>query len=367
MKYLIYMLFAVILFCYCNIYAAVDIKLTRISNTYDSPSSGVATLIIDVEAISTTSDTEINGIQDAIQADANFRVQITSVTFSDKLSNLSTYNTTEDFQSSDGRIRFIYSYNSGSKSTIPLAAWTRVVRITIQYNMTAQTASISWYSLEPNFLVTNGSNVDITGSEQAITSQLTDIPLPVELSSFTASTNQNAVNLNWQTKTEVDNYGFEVERKAANSGVEAGSWEKIGFVNGHGNSNSPKDYSLTDKNPSGGSKFIYRLKQIDNTGEFKYSDEVEVEIVPNEFNLYQNYPNPFNPATNIKFALPKAARVNITIYNVLGENIATLLNEDKEAGFYNIQFDASSYSSGVYVYRLTTEDFVQTKKMNFIK
>ena len=193
-----------------------------------------------------------------------------------------------------------------------------------------------------------------------------DVPLPVELITFTASINQSAVNLKWQTKTEVNNYGFEVERASSMTSPIKG-WEKIGFVNGHGNSNSPKDYSLTDKNPTGGSKFIYRLKQIDNDGKFKYSDQVEIELVPNEFNLFQNYPNPFNPATNIKFALPKAAKVTLLVYNLLGEKIATLLNEDKEAGFYNVQFDASSFSSGVYIYRLTTEDFIKTMKMNFIK
>jgi hypothetical protein len=193
-----------------------------------------------------------------------------------------------------------------------------------------------------------------------------DSPTPVELSSFTVKTKQNIINLNWQTKTEVNNYGFEIER-ASSSTSPVQDWEKIGFVNGNGNSNSPKDYSFIDKNPVGGTKFVYRLKQIDNDGQFEYSKEVEVEVVPNEFALYQNYPNPFNPATNIKFSLPKAARVNLSVYNLLGENIATLLNEEKEAGFYNVQFDASSLSSGVYIYRLTTEDFIQIKKMNFIK
>jgi hypothetical protein len=193
-----------------------------------------------------------------------------------------------------------------------------------------------------------------------------DAPLPVELSSFTASINQHAVNLKWQTETEINNYGFEVERASSlTSPIQV--WEKIGFVAGNGNSNSPKDYSFTDNNPYGGSKFIYRLKQMDNNGKFEYSDEVEVELVPNEFALHQNYPNPFNPATNIQFSLPKATRINLSVYNLLGEKIATLLNEDKEAGFYNVQFDASSFSSGVYIYRLTTGDFIKTMKMNFIK
>jgi hypothetical protein len=145
------------------------------------------------------------------------------------------------------------------------------------------------------------------------------------------------------------------------------SWEKIGFVNGSGNSNSPKEYTLTDKNPVGGSTFIYRLKQIDNDGKYTYLKEVEAKVVPTVYELYQNYPNPFNPVTNIKFAVPKVAKVNLSVYNILGEKVATLLNEEKEAGYYNVKFDGSRYSSGVYIFRLSTEDFVQIKKMNLIK
>ena len=192
-------------------------------------------------------------------------------------------------------------------------------------------------------------------------------PLPVELSSFTASVIKSNINLKWQTKTEVNNYGFEVERKLSIKDLEAGSWKKMGFVPGQGNSNSPKDYTFADKNPAGGSKFLYRLKQIDNDGKFEYSKEVEVELIPNEFSLFQNYPNPFNPVTNIEFALPKSAKVSLLVYNLLGENIATLLNEDKEAGFYDVQFDASNFSSGIYIFRLAAGDFIQTKKMTLLK
>ena len=146
-----------------------------------------------------------------------------------------------------------------------------------------------------------------------------------------------------------------------------GGWEKIGFVQGSGNSSSPKDYFFEDKKPYGGSKFIYRLKQIDNNGKFEYSDEVEIELLPDESKLFQNYPNPFNPVTNIKFALSKAAKITLEVYNILGEKVATLLNEDKEAGFFEVKFDGSGLSSGIYIFRLTAGDFVQTKRMNLIK
>ena len=199
------------------------------------------------------------------------------------------------------------------------------------------------------------------------------LPLPVELSSFTASSNQSAVNLKWQTKTEVNNYGFEIERSLRHLSEAEGfnNWEKIGFVPGNGNSNSPKDYSLTDNYLYGGSKFIYRLKQIDNDGKYEYSDEVEVELVPNKFSLYQNYPNPFNPVTNIKFALPTAGNLTISIYSILGEKIKDLVTGFFKPGVYTATFDGSDFTSGTYIYKMQAASaaggFVQVKKMLFLK
>jgi hypothetical protein len=189
-----------------------------------------------------------------------------------------------------------------------------------------------------------------------------DIPLPVELVSFTADVNDLSVQLNWITETEVNNYGFNIERS-----VGAGKWLKIGFVEGHGNSNSPKQYSFIDKNLIGGSRFSYRLKQIDNDGTFEYSDEVEVILIPTIFVLAQNYPNPFNPGTTIKYQLPASSKVTLKVYDVLGNEVIALLNEEKEAGTYEFIFNASNYSSGVYLYRLEAGSFVETKKMVLMK
>jgi len=190
-------------------------------------------------------------------------------------------------------------------------------------------------------------------------------PLPVELTSFTVVAKHNNVTLNWQTATEINNYGFDVERCALST--ERQAWNKIGFVSGNGNSSSDKKYSFTDKNISGGSKFNYRLKQIDNDGTFEYSDIVEVEVVPQQFELSQNYPNPFNPSTTINFSLPKQTHLKINIYNMLGELVKTVSDGLYEAGFYNIFFNASELSSGTYIYRLESDSFVETKKMLLIK
>jgi hypothetical protein len=185
--------------------------------------------------------------------------------------------------------------------------------------------------------------------------------LPVEIASFDAKVKNNQVTMSWTTATEVNNFGFEVERKTNSS------WEKLGFVGGQGNCNSPTEYSYIDKNPVGGNKFLYRLKQIDNDGQFEYSDIIEVNLIPAEFALYQNYPNPFNPNTKIKFQLPKECKVQIKIYDLLGAEIQELLNESKEPGIYEIEFNAENLPSGIYVYRISADNYLQTKKMILLK
>jgi len=172
-------------------------------------------------------------------------------------------------------------------------------------------------------------------------------PLPVELVSFTGSFIDDKVLLEWQTKTEVDNYGFDIQRSQQN-----GDWKKNGFVEGHGNSNSPKFYSFSDNELNGLSKVKYRLKQIDTDGSFAYSDEIELDITPAAFVVEQNYPNPFNPSTTIKYSLPVQSKVVFNVYNSLGEQVETITNEVQEAGIYKLVWDASRFSSGVYFYSI---------------
>ena len=196
----------------------------------------------------------------------------------------------------------------------------------------------------------------------------TDPNLPVELTSFNASAKSNNITLQWNTATELNNYGFDVLRQIHTSTpLSVTKWEKIGFVNGNGNSNSPKNYSFIDDKVSTG-KYYYRLKQIDNDGQFEYSKIVEVSFMkPNEFELSQNYPNPFNPSTTIRFNLPEASIVKLTIFNILGQEIRTLVNEFKESGVNTINFDASDLNSGMYIYKIEAGNFVQTRKMTLLK
>lgn len=187
-------------------------------------------------------------------------------------------------------------------------------------------------------------------------------PLPVELTSFSCSENEGQVVLSWQTATEVNNYGFDVERKAENE-----SWSKISFVQGHGNSNSPKNYSFTDSSPLAG-KIQYRLKQIDFDGKFEYSPIIDVNVdAPVSFALHQNHPNPFNPETIISFQLPFAELVSLKVFDVLGKEVAELVNEQKPSGNYEVNFNGSNLASGIYFYQLRSGRFVQTKKFILMK
>jgi hypothetical protein len=202
----------------------------------------------------------------------------------------------------------------------------------------------------------DNANVQIDGS------------LPVELTSFTANANSSVITLNWKTATEINNYGFEVERRAVSSEQFAICiWQKIGFVKGAGTSNAPKEYSYSDATDASGS-YVYRLKQIDVDGSFKYSQSVEVSTqAPKQFILNQNYPNPFNPTTMIRYQLPIMSNVTLKVYDVLGKEVATLVNETKEAGSYTAQFNASQYSSGVYFFKLTMNQFSSIRKMTLMK
>ncbi len=186
--------------------------------------------------------------------------------------------------------------------------------------------------------------------------------LPVELKSFSATTQNNGILLSWSTATEINNSGFNIERKQENS-----SWNKISFVNGNGTSTSEKKYSYFDGNLTAG-KYQYRLKQIDFDGTFEYSNIVEVEIgVPSKFELSQNYPNPFNPSTKISYSVPKSGYVSLKVYNALGQEVASLVNGIKEAGIHSIEFNAVNLNSGIYFYKLEAGNISQVKKMMLIK
>jgi hypothetical protein len=220
-----------------------------------------------------------------------------------------------------------------------------------------------WYSLEVFNVYDLAGN--LVNPEQDTTGFMwLWSPLPVELSLFTAIVFDEIVHLKWITKTEVNNYGFEIERKQ-----EGDKWLRIGFVDGYGTTLEPKEYSLMDDITEINTRLIkYRLKQIDHDGSYEYSGEVLVNnSAPVDYTLQQNYPNPFNPVTTISYSLPVKSEVELIIFNALGEGVMQLTNEEKEAGRYSVKFNATELTSGIYFYRIQAGSFVQTKKMVLLR
>jgi photosystem II stability/assembly factor-like uncharacterized protein len=194
-----------------------------------------------------------------------------------------------------------------------------------------------------------------------------DTSVPVELTSFTSSVNENDVILSWQTATEINNQGFQIERRETKN-ERSEEWNAIGFVSGNGTTTETQSYSFIDKNLEAG-KYQYRLKQMDYDGKFEYSKTTEVEIgTPNKFSLEQNYPNPFNPSTSISWHSPISGWQKIKLYNALGEEVETILNEYLESGFHSKLYIANStLPSGVYFYKLTIGGTSQVRKMLLTK
>lgn len=197
--------------------------------------------------------------------------------------------------------------------------------------------------------------------------------VPVELVSFNAVVHSDKVDLNWITASESNNYGFEILRQVGSRQSSVGNteWETIGFVEGNGTTTEVSTYTFTDNLTHSliqNNNLRYRLKQIDLDGTFSYSNEIEVDVIGlTEYSLLQNFPNPFNPKTVIGYQLPVTGNVILKVYDVLGNQVAILVDEVKETGSYEVEFDAAKLSSGVYYYTLKSGDFIQSKKMLLLK
>jgi len=243
---------------------------------------------------------------------------------------------------------FNVQYSGGSQKTIDIS---QLSNITFSGTSVTYTLTISSTLTDDISTISNITFGTSNGGS----------PLPVELVNFVATTNQKTATLTWSTATEVNNYGFEVQRLADNI------WTKIGFVQGHGNSNSLKNYSFTDSSPLAG-KIQYRLKQIDIDGKYKYSNTVEVTVaVPATYALKQNFPNPFNPSTKIKYDLPIDGLVTLKIYDVFGREFSLLFNENKRSGSYEVIFDGKRLASGIYICKMKSGNYSNIIKMLMLK
>lgn len=186
--------------------------------------------------------------------------------------------------------------------------------------------------------------------------------VPVELINFNGEVNGLKVHLNWQTITEKNNRGFEVQRS-----IDKKDWQEIGFIQGEGTSTEKKNYFFEDNNIQK-QFYYYRLKQIDYDGSYVYSNIIEVKISLNNFELLQNYPNPANPATIIKYVVPVESFIELSLFNINGEKVVELFRGVKQSGIYLTEIDIRNLASGIYFYTLrSSTGFFQTKKLLIVK
>jgi hypothetical protein len=188
---------------------------------------------------------------------------------------------------------------------------------------------------------------------------LNNQPLPVQVTDLTVDVKELNAEVHWKTQTEINNYGFEIQRRSipwttadtsvGKSEEQESQWTKVGFVQGAGTTSALRDYSYTDKYLLPG-KYAYRLKQIDNNGTFEIIGGLEVQVgsLPIKFLLAQNYPNPFNPTTKIQYDLPEESQIRLTVHNLLGQIVGVIFDGIQHAGRYEINWRPASASSGVY-------------------
>lgn len=241
-------------------------------------------------------------------------------------------------------------------------------RVTNTVSFPAAQPNLSWYNIQSGFYTkvfayVAGVNVEITDSTGHHV-VINNNPLPVTLSEFISSVSRNEVTLSWITTQEVNNSGFEIYRTIKDKN----DWIKTGFISGRGTTNEPVNYKFTDKDLQT-AVYKYKLKQLDYNGNYEFfnlNNDVTVNK-PGSFNISQNYPNPSNPKCKIDYELPRDAFVTVKVYDLLGREVITLVNEMKQAGYYTSEFDGTNLASGIYIYRIKTDYYSATKKMVLVK
>jgi len=271
----------------------------------------------------------------------------------------------------------VYGVNEGTiLSVIDAQADTLIQNVTLSRGSargvtTNLTGDIILIATSSGLLKLNASDFSETGSVigswyQSVIILEPDGAIPVELSSFSATVTENQVHLEWQTQTETNNFGFEVERS------DFSGWRKIGFVQGKGTTQQPQHYAFVDelsKELLSSSKLEYRLKQIDLDGAYEYSSPITVQPpLPVTAHLTQNYPNPFNPTTTVSYSIAHEGFVSLKLYDILGKEAATLVSQRQQAGGHAVNFEAGKHASGIYFYNLYLGgQLVDTKKMMLLR
>lgn len=379
-KYWLIILIILLNFCVAFSQTTIDQKLTVFTNS--GIVGGQFVINYELKGTSLPPANTLGSLNADIIYDSNLIRFVGESDWNDDLSDINGYekfvhsNTDEDSERSLRIMITGLNVNSDSSASQQVfnvgSSYSSIVRLNfiILNNSEMISLSIKQATNQVGIFTNPGNNpntFEINDKNLSEPIVIENEPLPILLAEFNSSVVSDNVTLKWTTSSEQNNYGFKIERKLSNL-----NWNEIGFVKSNGNSNSQSKYSFDDKKiPSG--KYNYRLKQIDNNGNYKYynlNNIVEI-CIPAKYNLSQNYPNPFNPTTKINYELPKDSKVNLTVFDILGREILTLVNHDQKAGYYTVTADSKNLASGTYFYRLIAKsngnEFMKTKKMSVIK
>jgi hypothetical protein len=329
------MVFLLIASLSVSAFAVVDTRLTLVSNTHNT-GPGQGTVVVAIEAISTSGSPEIRVFQNSLQMAVSLNDQYVSHSYNHILFNVSgmAYAFSESNNFDLGRLSFRYVRNPGATYQTIGPGWTTVAELSIVYNMTNTTGTVCWYEASPPwpYYVEDSNDTDITGSKGSWSG---DISLPVELSVFTATfVSEKVVELFWRTESELHCAGFHIWR----SENKEGTFKKITseIIPGYGNSSTGHEYTFFDEDLHSGLMYWYILEEVAINGISTFYDPIAANpsLVPENCMLSQNYPNPFNPQTKIRYEISKSIHVRLIIYNLLGEEIITLVNEMQKADIY---------------------------------
>jgi len=351
----------------------IDTRMLVKENTYNSPSAGTGTLIIEFQLKCTTDSEIISTMTNTVELD-----EVLDAQFRDAGSFFAVVEVNSDFFVSPSTSytpanRTIhYEFSSGSWPLSSAETWYSVAELTIRYSMIANTGTVNWTSNPADFDLSS-SGGSVAGTRIPITSYgvdlgTLDIPLPVELVAFNAAENRNGVKLTWQTESETDLAGFNLWKS---EDAETG-FEKINsvLIKAAGSSTNPVAYTFDDNNVEEGKTWFYRLEQVDLDGSSSFISSVQVDVskLPESVMLFQNFPNPFNPSTEIRYDIPEESFVLLSVYNVLGKQVRTLVNEIRPAGSHSVLWDGLDnknleLSSGIYFYKLNAGTETHVFKM----
>ncbi len=281
---------------------------------------------------------------------------------------VSTYSPSLDQFETDGNSEFVLDYDMGSEAFQEIDVLTGVSsgsNATLDLSSLSGETEYQWY-----VQVSDGYNT-VTSPIWSFTTE-EDNPLPIFLSSFTATRTELGIHLEWIVESEIENAGFLIEksRDSVNGPfTPIASYEYMDELRGRGNASNRKTYSFVDRDIQSGQTYFYRLADVSTNGVVTYHEAIGINMsgIILKFKLQQNYPNPFNPLTTISYSIPKDDLVNLKIYNLLGQELAVLVNEFQKAGIYSVNFNARELASGFYFYTLKTGNLTATRRMLLIE